>query len=223
MLDMKTLPALLLLALAVPACATDNDDGSTRDPSTGDPNGETQKHDGKVVFTTQARFQGSHLGGLAGADAKCAAAASAAGLGGTFKAWLSDLTGSPSERMTHATLPYELVTGVKIASDWADLTDGLLEHAIDRDEHGKPIVQSERFNGVWTATASDGLAITWQNTDVGTTSRPRFECGNWGTSTTPIGVAVGMLGGFETAELDWTQTNSGVFCDESMHLFCFEQ
>src|SRR5262245_56445509 len=41
------------------------------------------------VFTTSLKYPAA-LGGLTGADAKCNAAAQAAGLPGTYKAWLSD-------------------------------------------------------------------------------------------------------------------------------------
>src|SRR5207248_2675590 len=43
----------------------------------------------KRVFVTSVMYDGN-LGGLAGADAKCQARATAASLSGTYKAWLSD-------------------------------------------------------------------------------------------------------------------------------------
>ena len=43
-----------------------------------------------LAFVTSQSWAGGALGGLAGADAKCNAAAVAAGLGGTYVAWLSD-------------------------------------------------------------------------------------------------------------------------------------
>jgi hypothetical protein len=66
----------------------------------------------KRVFVTSTGYPGN-LGGLAGADAKCQERATAAGLGGTFKAWLSAAgTGnSAAERLTHATVPYVRVDG----------------------------------------------------------------------------------------------------------------
>ena len=53
--------------------------------------GACEDEGAKLVFTTSASYAGD-LGGLAGADAKCAQSASTAGLDGTFVALLSDAT-----------------------------------------------------------------------------------------------------------------------------------
>lgn len=50
----------------------------------------------------------ANLGGVGGADAICAAEAAAAGLEGTFLAWLSDATHSPKDRPPQSTGPYVL-------------------------------------------------------------------------------------------------------------------
>jgi hypothetical protein len=55
----------------------------------------------KRVFVSGSKWNGN-LGGLAGADAKCQQAADAAGLGGTFRAWISDDATSASSRLTHS-------------------------------------------------------------------------------------------------------------------------
>lgn len=90
---------------------------------------------GKTVFITSQVFNGN-LGGLAGADAKCQQLATAAGLGGTYKAWLSDSTTDARDRLTHATVPYRLVDGTTVANDFTDLTDGSLDAPINRAENG---------------------------------------------------------------------------------------
>ena len=89
-----------------------------------------------TVFVTSTSYDGN-LGGLAGADAKCQDQADAAGLTGTFKAWLSDAKGSPSTRFTRsAGAPYVLVDGTVIADNYAGLTSGSLEHPINQTETG---------------------------------------------------------------------------------------
>jgi hypothetical protein len=59
----------------------------------------------RFAFVSGTKFTGA-LGGLIGADQQCAALAGAAGLSGTYRAWLSDDTGSPATRFTPSTVPY---------------------------------------------------------------------------------------------------------------------
>ena len=116
----------------------------------------------KRVFVTSTTYDGN-LGGLAGADAKCAARAAAAGLSGTYKAWLSSSTTSAASRLTHATVPYKRTDGVTVANNWTDLTDGDLAVVtspspftvgINHDEFG--VALSSATVGAWTATLPDG-------------------------------------------------------------------
>ncbi|MFQ5349871.1 MAG: hypothetical protein ACE5EG_05445, partial [Thermoanaerobaculia bacterium] len=144
---------------------------------------------GKKVFATSTTYNGN-LGSIAGAHAKCQARAGAAGLPGTFKAWISGRTTgfgdqNAADDLSHATVPYELVNGTKVADDWADLTDGTLDHAIDRDEFGNSVSGS-----VWTNTETNGMAhdITrdcgpGSSTAAVWTSSSGFESGRYGTST----------------------------------------
>ena len=80
----------------------------------------------KNVFVTSQSHNGD-FGGLTGADAFCQSLALTAGLSGTYKAWLSDTTGSPATRFAQASVPYRLVDGTTIANDWNDLTDGTIQ------------------------------------------------------------------------------------------------
>ncbi len=98
-----------------------------------------------------------NLNGPAGADAICQALAGAADLPGTFKAWLSTTTASAASRLTHSSHPYRLVDGTVLANDWADLTDGSISVSIHETETGASV--SPEF--VWTNTASDGTAATY--------------------------------------------------------------
>ena len=107
----------------------------------------------RVVFVTDAVWSGDQLGGLAGADAKCRAAAQKAGLANplTFKAWLSDRHTDAVDRLVHGKGRYVRVDGLPIADDFADLLDGALANPI-------VITETEQVyeNGVWTGTRPDG-------------------------------------------------------------------
>jgi hypothetical protein len=143
-----------------------------------------QKLCAKRVFTTSVRYDGN-LGGLAGADAKCQARAVAASLPGTYKAWLSDATGSPSTRFTKSTIPYRTVDGTLIANDYADLTDGTLAAPPDKTETGGAPPRTT-FCGpmgaipdrimVWASTAANGTLQASQGT-----------CTNWTDPAEPKG------------------------------------
>ena len=160
----------------------------------------------KTVFITSASYTGN-LGGLAGADAKCQALASAANLTGTYKAWLTDGTTSAGSRLTHSTAPYELVGGAVIANSWADLTSGTLRDYLDADETGQTHGENTR---AWTNTAGDGAS-----------QGPTFggHCSNWtSASSSPVG------GGGYVGFLDDEWTFDGAdSCDVKDHLYCFEQ
>jgi hypothetical protein len=159
------------------------------------------------VFATSSTQQGD-LGGLTGADTICQNLAAAAGLPGTYKAWLSDDTGSPSTRFVQSTGPYRRVDNVTVANNWADLTDGLLLSEIDRSESGAIVGQSGSVNRVWTDTTTSGTVNNDQH------------CHRWSTA------AAGQGGGFRGTVLSsseqWTLINSAD-CDFDGRLYCFQQ
>jgi hypothetical protein len=174
---------------------------------------------GKRVFVTSARYN-ANLGGLAGADAKCQARADAADLGGTYKAWLSDATGSPSTRFTKSTSAYVRVDGTTVANDWADLTDGTLVAGIsitELDTQGAVgSVCDPNDVGVWTNTATDGTQLF---TDA--------SCANW-TGTAGGSVSWGLGGntgeGFTYAcSANGTQVCPSVAPIFTAALYCFQQ
>ena len=165
----------------------------------------------KTVFTTSQKFP-SNFGGLAGADAKCQAAATAAGLSGTYKAWLSDATGSPSTRFYKSVVPYTLVDGTAIANDWADLIDGTLKAPIKLTELGTtpPTTTGCSTDNVWCNTTATG------------TNQGFNSCTNW------TGVESGVIWGrFSATDASWTTGGGcagGGWCATGQYpLFCFEQ
>lgn len=175
----------------------------------------------KTVFATSATFRGDSLGGLAGADALCAAAAANVELRGTYKAWISDVATSARDRVTHARVPYKLVDGPRVAKNFDDLLDGLLDHEIDRDERGDAIFDFDPFigGGVWTGSTSDGQKFPWNPSNPDPTSNPRLDCGGWITPSQGVGI-IGLSNEFDGT---WSGANGGPTCDQVRHLYCFEQ
>jgi hypothetical protein len=158
----------------------------------------------KLVFATSAAYSGN-LGGVAGADSHCAGLAAAAGLSGTYAAWLSEFgqTVTASTRLTHASVPYVLVDGAKIADDWNDLTDGSLHAPIKLDENGEP----GDFKSFWTGTAADG------------SNGGAATCTQWTDGTS--GASHGLIGSPHIG-IAWTE-RTNLRCFDQAHLYCFEQ
>ena len=141
----------------------------------------------KLVFVTSTGYDGN-LGGIAGADAKCAAAASAAGRSGTFKAWIGTAGVAPATSFVQSAVPYVLPNGQKIADDWADLTDGFIDAPINVTEFGVGTFSTQ----VWTAVAPGGTSNL-------------VDCLGWSSN------ASGALGGYGldiNTNSSWTQTGA---------------
>jgi len=170
----------------------------------------------KTVFIISGFLSSADVGGLTGADAICQSKASAAGLTGTYMAWLSDGTNSPSTRFTHAG-PYVMTTGTVIATSWADLTDGTIgNNGIDRDEYGNLTINT----GVISNTTTSGTILS---TD------PNSTCSFW-TSTSGSLSNQGSPGGsnsfgFCCGTSCWTDGCSSAACNNSTFwkLYCFQQ
>ena len=176
---------------------------------------------GCVLFVSSTQHTGD-LGGLAGADAICQDLADKAPtpLPGTYKAWLSTGTGegeSPATRFRRSGQPYQAVNGLTIADDWADLTDGTLDHGIYYTEAGKfqPNVV------VWTNTGANGAEAVYPG-DVSP------DCDDWTSADEFIdGLSVRKTGRVGTAGgtgVDWTESVwSHCAPDGKAHLYCFQQ
>jgi hypothetical protein len=166
------------------------------------------------AFVTQADYNGglastgsSTSGGLAGGDNLCQAAATAAGLAGTFKAWLSDSATNAIDRLvdvggwyTTGTYPF------LIAESKAQLISGLTN--VFHDEYGKT-----KGGEPWTGTKADGTKST-SSPFVGTTG----NCFNWATASGDSGVTglIGMVTG------GWTE-RSAYQCQNPKPIHCFQQ
>jgi hypothetical protein len=175
----------------------------------------------KRVFLTSGMFTGSQIGGLTGADAKCQTEANAAQLGGMYKAWLSDLTGSPASRFTRSVIaPYVRTDGLVLAQNFDDLIDGTLGGPINRNamnqvQAGAPICDTNTF-WVVTNTSSQGTMLSDQS-----------SCSNWSSNT-----GGSAWGRNDRADSLWASSCSGgatppppdiPFCGKPSPLYCFEQ
>ncbi|MFN8678267.1 MAG: hypothetical protein U0Z70_17935 [Thermomicrobiales bacterium] len=160
-------------------------------------------------------FTGSQIGGLAGGDAKCQAAADGANLSGTYKVWLSAGSDTPGTRFSNIAQagPYRLVPNAgdggnpppTVAENFADLfTCGggtCLNNAINRDENGQ--VQGGN-PGVWTGTLANGNASA-------------DTCAGW-TST----AGNGLIGSGTSNTTTWTENIPGA-CTGAFPIYCFQQ
>lgn len=158
---------------------------------------------GKRVFVTSSAFSGN-LGGAAGADALCNAAAESGGLVGTFAAWIGDSTTSPAARITHATVPYYRMDGTMpriICNDWSDLVDGIAV-AVAEDEFGNPQANAH----VWTGANDNGTANG-------------AHCSNWTSNS----AADSGMHGNASAGATFSTWYGATACNTSARLYCFEQ
>ena len=162
------------------------------------------------VFVTSEMYDGN-LGGLAGADAKCQALADAAGLPGTYMAWISTAEGSPSTRFTQSTQPYLRIDGVQVAPNWAGLVDGTLDAAISVTELGGPAPIGN------TSCAGGGFATVWSATNV--------AGGSGGTACAGFtsNAGSGLWGQATVTNSSWTSWCSGGLCSWLSPLYCFQQ
>lgn len=167
---------------------------------------------GRRVFITSTTTTGA-LGGLSGADASCQALADAANLRGTYRAWLSDTTGSPSTRFTQSTVPYIRVDGVAIASSYADLTDGALLAPLRINELGVAVTPNIPF----TSTTPAGTAYQ------PSLNAAQDSCANWTSNSAGNHAQSGYS---EGVDLGWTQLQQQPDvrqCNVLHRIYCFGQ
>lgn len=175
---------------------------------------------GKRVFVTSAVYTAS-LGGVAGADAKCNAVAGAVKLPGTYRAWLSDGTSSPSTAFTPGG-PYKLVDGTPVANDFATLLKGTLLHAIDMTESGGA---TPAGSGNYCSGGQQTLGV-WTGTQTNGTSDGRDDCAKFtnGSFAYTSQIAFGDPTSTGAAWTNGKCLNAGAtYCAYKAPLYCFEQ
>ncbi len=190
------------------------DDGNNTD---GDGCSADCLHTERQVFVSSLTYKGdmnkeeippleASVMGVARGDARCQALATAAGLSGTYKAWLSDGVDSPAIRFDiRFTGLYRLTTPdhPDVASGWSGLTTKPLLHALDADEKG----ESAAGEIVWTNTLPDG------------TPASNLHCNNW--SSIKVGDQT-TVGGSDQTDPTWTNLLPGQSCASPYRLYCFE-
>ncbi len=165
----------------------------------------------KKVFVTVSTYAGGQVANQTTADAHCQARADGAGLTGTFRAWLGTDSGSdPNDVFAANTIGYETPDGTKVADNYADLTDGTLDAAINRDANGNSVGTVS----VWTNVDQFGeRESTSQSADCD------FGGGDWSDSSTGRDGNTGSSGSITSS---WT-TGGSSQCNVPNHLYCFEQ
>jgi hypothetical protein len=161
------------------------------------------------VFITSTTYDGD-LNGVSGAHTKCQQRANAAGLTGTFKAWISRPGDDPSIQFSREQNPYVLVDDTMIATDWDDLVDGFLAAPINVDEYGNTVPVPWL---AWTNTDTDGTVIT------------NDHCNNWSDGTSNY---LSIVGYAHATDNTWTNMNTedctGMgWGTDGFSLYCFQQ
>jgi hypothetical protein len=172
----------------------------------------------KRVFVSSALYTGN-LGGLAGADAKCQALADAAKLGGTYRAWLSDVKTNARTRLVHSTVPYVLVDGTVVASDWFALVSGSLDHAINKTESGG-------VPPMGTLICLAGSPSVWTLTGTGGAVQGNYDCSGWmsGSISSDAGSIEMVWGVADSKDSKWTAACTSQQCGpKTASLYCVEQ
>jgi hypothetical protein len=166
----------------------------------------------KLIFITSALYSGN-LGGVSGADAKCASAATAAGLSGTYLAWIADSTdaSAPATRFTQASVPYRRKDMTRVANNWTGLTSGTLLADLNLDENGNP---SSISSGNYSGQKPFHSNVNANGTRVGTTA-----CTDW-TSTS----GNGLVGDAKQSGSTWSNsTTQSCSTFATMHILCVQQ
>jgi hypothetical protein len=171
-----------------------------------------------VVFLTSDEHDGN-LGGLEGADAICQGKAQAAGLTGTFKAWLSDSSETAADRLTHSSVSYIDTRGQVIANDWEDLVDGSVQRPITVDESGFDWDADAKHCGAFIL-----LANVWTGTAINGDRKAPF-CSDW-TDNSDVEAGTGHIGFYCYGSEAWTDESVGDTakgCSAEVSLYCFQQ
>ena len=163
----------------------------------------------KTVFVTSTTYTGS-LGGVSGANSKCATQATAGGLSGTYKAWIAVTAGvdDPATTFTHPNGPYNLVGGTTIANGWAGLTSGTLLASISKDETGATVAVTHAWSNVWIDGGAKSGGSDNSNNCTGWTSANSGRFGEGGDTD--------QTGNYWADGVNTT-------CNNSYRLYCFQQ
>ena len=203
--------ALLLLLVCSSCIVPDSEPTGSDPPGTKPPRADAgddtaPAFPAKHIFVTRGTYTGALTtimglpDGLAAADAICQQRAKAAGLAGTYVAWLSSSTRDAIDRIT-AQGPWRPVGTTDVAFENRSQLYGEPLVRLDRDERGEPLT-----------TSIDGMA--WTGTRAGG-GRHAYTCNDW------TAIAGNGLYGRRALTFDWTESY-WTYCDRQLHLICFE-
>jgi hypothetical protein len=162
-----------------------------------------------LAFVTSQTFTGA-LGGLAGADQKCADAATQAGLTGHFVALLSTATVDARDRLvTAGGQPASGPTLVDGTPLYDSITSVFDDHAlwnpVGLDENGYDLANDFQANiDVWTGTVQGG-------------TKDGSRCADW---TSAGHDHVGLVGELEGGPRLWLGFRAVGSCDQELRLYC---
>jgi hypothetical protein len=180
----------------------ETDDVDTSGATSNDTEDTGLEHGPNVVFVTSTQHRPSALGGLEGADAICQMRADAAGLDGTYRAWLSTSDTDAKNRLAGAR-GWVRPDGSPFARDLAQIVAGGFYYPPMLDEHGA-VPSTWR---VWTGTLGDGTALAFEG----------HFCQDW-TDDDP---GTSALQGELDAGPGWWSDRFIVPCDDAARLYCF--
>jgi hypothetical protein len=155
----------------------------------------------KRVFLSSVTHDGN-FGGLAGMDTFCTARATAASLGGTWKAYASTSSVSAPSRLTDVSPWYDVDNTTVAVAAKASLSDGSSITGLVFDEFG---------------TAHSGQSVYTGTTSTGTPDHD--TCSDW---TDIVGNGMTGLTGGGPAPWFWENAQTD-FCDVTRRIYCFEQ
>jgi hypothetical protein len=152
----------------------------------------------KRVFVTRLTYLATAI-----SDSLCQNVASGAGLGGTWKAWLSYnySAATPAINQVKSNGPWKLLTGEVVFQNHGQLAT-TPNVPIQVNEQGALLPANEY---VWTGTTTGG--VTSGN-----------DCLVWDTTSSSWSATVGSSSASDTR---WTAFNN-VSCAGTYHLYCFE-
>lgn len=162
---------------------------------------------GLLAFVTGATYTGA-LSGLTGADTSCNTAATAAGLPGTYTAWLSSSTTSALSRIPAAASGWVRVDGRPFAPSRADLGGALTRFPLNVTESGATVSTAL----VWTNTGANGSSII---------TVPGNVCADWASSNSANTARSGSTGytGNEWTDAGVTAVTT---CNTRQRLYCLQ-
>jgi hypothetical protein len=153
------------------------------------------------AFNTSTQSN-ANLGGLAGADATCAAAAKAGGLPGTYRAWLSTPTTNARDRLSGAR-GWIRSDGAPIFDSLATLAAGQMFYPVSLDENGE-----QKLGDIWTGTGQDGNYDGFGS------------CKDWTSGNGADGYSVPGASSVESG--GWSDGTNAAYCNyAAAGLYCF--